>query len=54
MPFQAGVSGNPIGRPKGSGNRQQAFNALAEPHKEALFKKAISNRSDPHHILKIN
>ena len=46
MPFQAGVSGNPIGRPKGSGNRQQAFNALAEPHKEALFKKAINMALD--------
>ena len=41
MPFQSGVSGNPIGRPKGTGNRQQVFNALVEPHREVLFKKAI-------------
>lgn len=41
MPFQPGVSGNPAGRTKGMGNRQQIFNALVEPHREALFKKAI-------------
>lgn len=41
MTFRAGQSGNPDGRPKGSGHRQQLFNALVEPHREALFKKAI-------------
>jgi hypothetical protein len=41
MPFQPGVSGNPAGRTKGTGNRQQVFNALVEPHKEALFKTAV-------------
>lgn len=41
MPFQHGASGNPSGRPKNTGSRQQVFNALVEPHKEALFKKAI-------------
>lgn len=41
MTFQAGVVSNPNGRPKGSGHRQQLFNTLVEPHREALFKKAI-------------
>ncbi len=41
MTFQAGVVSNPNGRPKGTGHRQQVFNALVEPHSEALFKKAI-------------
>jgi hypothetical protein len=41
MPFQPGISGNLNGRPKGAGSRQQVFNALVEPHKEALFQKAI-------------
>jgi hypothetical protein len=39
--FQTGKSGNPNGRPRGTGTRQQAFCALVEPHKEALFKVAI-------------
>lgn len=41
MPFEPGQSGNPNGRTKGTGSRQQLFNALVEPHREALFKKAI-------------
>lgn len=41
MTFQAGVVSNPNGRPKGTGHRQQLFNTLVEPHREALFKKAI-------------
>ena len=41
MTFQTGTSGNPSGRPRGTGTRQQAFSALVEPHKEALFKVAI-------------
>ena|SRR3990167_443646 len=41
MTFQTGISGNPSGRPRGTGSRQQIFCALVEPHKEALFKMAI-------------
>lgn len=41
MPFQSGESGNVSGRPRGTGHRQQAFNELVEPHREALFDKAI-------------
>lgn len=42
MTFKIGVSGNPTGRPKGTGSRQQLFTNLVEPHKEALFETAIS------------
>lgn len=41
MTFKHGRSGNPDGRPKGSGFRQQLFKTLVEPHKEALFDTAI-------------
>lgn len=41
MTFKAGESGNPQGRPKGSGSRQQLFNSLVEPHKDALCETAI-------------
>lgn len=46
MTFKTGKSGNPDGRPKGTGYRQQLFNALVEPHKEALFDKAIALARD--------
>lgn len=42
MTFKTGVSGNPTGRPKGTGSRQQIFSNLVEPHKEALFETAIN------------
>jgi hypothetical protein len=32
---------NPHGRPPNTGHRQQAFNALVLPHKDALFAKAV-------------
>jgi len=41
MTFKSNVSGNPSGRPKGTGHRQQLFNSLVEPHREALFDTAI-------------
>lgn len=39
--IQQGEVRNPNGRPKNTGHRQQIFTALVEPHREALFKKAI-------------
>ena len=42
MTFKSGISGNPTGRPKFSGSRQQLFSSLVEPHKEALFETAIN------------
>lgn len=41
MTFQYGISGNPNGRPKGTGHRQKIFNTLIAPHKEALIDTAI-------------
>ncbi len=41
MKFQSGSSGNPDGRPKGSGHRQQLFKSLVEPYQDALFDTAI-------------
>lgn len=42
MTFKTGKSGNPKGRPKGTGLRQQFFIGLIEPHKEALFETALN------------
>ncbi len=42
MTFKHGVSGNPKGRPKGTGSRQQLFNNFVEPHTEELFQTAIN------------
>jgi hypothetical protein len=41
LKFQPGQSGNPNGRPKGTGHRQQLFNTLVEPYVIALFDIAI-------------
>ena len=40
--FKAGEVHNPLGRPPGSGYRQQIFNDLVLPHKESLIEKALS------------
>ena len=42
MAFQTGASGNPKGRPKGTGSRQQIFNILVEPYRDALINTAIN------------
>lgn len=42
MTFKRNESGNPDGRPKGTGYRQQLFKALVEPHQEALLQKGIN------------
>lgn len=42
MTFQTGISGNPQGRPRGTGSRQQIFNMLVEPHRDALINTAIN------------
>lgn len=39
--FKQGEVNNPNGRPKNTGVRQKLFNSLVEPHKNALFDKAI-------------
>jgi hypothetical protein len=41
MTFKSGESGNTLGRPRGTGHRQQLFNDLVMPHKTELFNKAI-------------
>jgi len=41
MAFQSGYSGNPAGRPRGSGPRQRLFKSLVEPYREAIFNTAI-------------
>lgn len=42
MAYKTGETGNPNGRPKGTGMRQQLFASLVEPHKGALFETAIN------------
>lgn len=39
--FKTGEVNNPLGRPKGTGFRQQIFNDLVLPHKSSLFDVAI-------------
>lgn len=41
MTFKFGESGNPDGRPKGSGHRQQLFKSLVEPYQNALIDTAV-------------
>lgn len=48
MAFKKGNAwnGNRAGRPLGTGHRQQAFNGLVMPHREALLGKAIEMALD--------
>ena len=46
MPFAPSVSGNLKGRPLNTGHRQKVFNALVNPHKDVLVKKAIEMALD--------
>ncbi len=41
MTFKTGESGNPNGRPQGSGHRQQLFKSLVEPQAGAMLDTAI-------------
>ncbi len=42
MTFKSGESGNPNGRPKGTGYRQQLFNTAVLPFQDVLIAKAIN------------
>jgi hypothetical protein len=42
MKFQPGESGNPYGRPKVTGHRQQIFESLITPRAEELINIAIN------------
>lgn len=46
MTFKGGKSGNPKGRPKGTGYRQKIFNKLVVPHTDDLINKAIEMAKD--------
>lgn len=41
MPFVAGVSGNPDGRPKGATDKRTELRRLLTPHAPELVKKAV-------------
>jgi hypothetical protein len=41
MTFKVGESGNPSGRPRGTGYRQQLFNDFVMPHKNNLIDTGI-------------
>jgi hypothetical protein len=41
MKFEPGQSGNPAGRPKGSGDRRSGLRSLLDPHAPALIEKAV-------------
>src|SRR5262245_32453550 len=40
--YRKGESGNPAGRPKGTGDRRTALRELLEPHAQQLIAKAVN------------
>lgn len=41
MPFEKGVSGNPRGRPKGTGDKRTELRSLLDPHAPDLVEKVV-------------
>lgn len=41
MPFIKGQSGNPLGRPKGVGDRRTAIRKILEPHQDLVIAQVI-------------
>jgi len=51
MTFKVGESGNPSGRPRGTGHRQQLFHDRVMPHKDNLIDTAIKLALEGNEIM---